>query len=71
MFDLKLCRIPGISKESGGKRENFAVTMDGQWHLELPSFLVDEAVSSVDVVVDKAQPRRQDEYDTPEVGYVR
>jgi len=53
-----------ISKEPGKKTENFAITTDGQWQLELPSLLVDEKVSSVAVAVGKARPRQVDEYDT-------
>ena len=34
-------------KEPGGKTENFAITTDAQWQLELPSLLVDEKASEL------------------------
>ena len=35
-FDIKVFRMP---PKAGGKRENFVITTDDQWKLELPSLL--------------------------------
>ena len=40
-----------MSKEPGGKTENFVIKTDAQWQLELPSLLVDEKASELNGMV--------------------
>ena len=43
-YELKLYRM---SKGIGRKTENFAITTDGQWQLELPIMLAEETSSEL------------------------